>query len=209
MKNDIRINLSELHPLLRYYIPIIIKYANKEGIYIIVTEGFRTKKYQDELYAKGRTKPGDVVTNAKGSDYQSQHQWGIAFDIAIANPCHTWDAGYFKRVSDIAKKHCKYIGWGGDWTTPVDKPHFYINIWGSTPDILKRIYGTPSGFKKVWKAKVTGTKNGLSIWNKARTKRLVKKKPNGTTFQILKRGKMWTRVSYNGIYGYSLDKYLK
>lgn len=35
------------------------------------------------MYAQGRTKKGNIVTNAKGSDYSSQHQWGIAFDIAL------------------------------------------------------------------------------------------------------------------------------
>ena len=45
--------------------------------------GIRSKAEQDALYAQGRTKKGSIVTNAKGSDYSSQHQWGIAFDIAI------------------------------------------------------------------------------------------------------------------------------
>ena len=32
---------------------------------------------------RGRTKPGNIVTNAKGSSYRSQHQWGIAFDFYL------------------------------------------------------------------------------------------------------------------------------
>ncbi len=45
--------------------------TNEKGIYLIIMEGFRTKAYQDGLYAKGRIKPGKIVTNAKGSTKQS------------------------------------------------------------------------------------------------------------------------------------------
>lgn len=209
MKNDIRIDTEKLHPLLKYYLDIILKYANKEGIYLIITEGLRTAEYQDELYAKGRTKPGKIVTNAKGSDYQSQHQWGIAFDIAIANPGRTWDIDYMRKVANIAKKHCKYIGWGGDWTSPVDYPHFYINKWGCTTVLLKKQYGTPEKFFKTFVGTVSGTKRGLAIWNRTKTKRLTKKYANGTKFKILNSGKIWNHVCYKGVYGWSLKKYLK
>ena len=209
MVNDIRIDTSKLHPLLKHYLDIIIKYCNKEGIYLIVTEGLRTKIRQDELYAQGRTTPGNIVTNAKGSDYQSQHQWGIAFDIAIANKGHTWDTEYFKKVAEIAKQHCKYIGWGGDWTSPVDRPHFYLNKWGSTTALLKSQYKTPNVFFKTFKGKVTGTKEGLAIWNNAKKKRLTKKYPNGTTFQILSVGRKWDHVYYKGTYGWALKEHIK
>lgn len=209
MVNDIRIDTSKLHPLLKLYLETIIKYSNEQGIYLLITEGLRTADEQDKLYAKGRTAPGTIVTYAKGSDYQSQHQWGIAFDIAIANSGHTWDEAYFKKVADIAKEHCKYIGWGGDWTKPVDKPHFYLDKWGCTTYNLKLKYKNPETFMKTFKKKVTGTKKGLSIWNKRKTKRLTKKYPNGSTFKILSEGIIWDHVYYKGTYGWALKKYLK
>ena len=82
-KHSIRIDRKKLHPWLNYKLGLLLKECAKNGIYLIITEGFRTKAYQDSLYAKGRTKPGKIVTNAPGSAYSSQHQWGIAFDIAI------------------------------------------------------------------------------------------------------------------------------
>lgn len=70
-EHDIRIDRTKLHPLLDYRLETLLKKCAKKGIYLIITEGFRTKEYQDVLYAKGRTKPGKIVTNAKGSTYSS------------------------------------------------------------------------------------------------------------------------------------------
>ncbi|MEE0293756.1 MAG: M15 family metallopeptidase, partial [Eubacterium sp.] len=83
MGHDIRIDRSKLHPWLNYKLTLLLNQCEKKGIYLIITQGFRSKAEQDSLYAQGRTKPGNIVTNAKGNDYSSQHQWGIAFDIAI------------------------------------------------------------------------------------------------------------------------------
>lgn len=52
----------------------------KAGIHLIVTQGLRTIAEQDALYAQGRTKPGKIVTQAKGG--QSFHNFGVAFDVA-------------------------------------------------------------------------------------------------------------------------------
>ena len=41
----------------------------------------RTFAEQDVLYAQGRSKPGKVVTNAKGG--QSYHNYGLAIDIVL------------------------------------------------------------------------------------------------------------------------------
>jgi peptidoglycan L-alanyl-D-glutamate endopeptidase CwlK len=41
----------------------------------------RTFAEQDGLYAQGRSKPGAIVTNAKGG--QSYHNYGLAIDIVL------------------------------------------------------------------------------------------------------------------------------
>ena len=63
-EHDVRIDRTKLHPWLDYRLGILLKKCEKKGIYLIITEGFRSKEYQDSLYAKGRTKPGKIVTNA-------------------------------------------------------------------------------------------------------------------------------------------------
>ena len=41
---------------------------------MFVVEGVRTTKRQQEHYAKGRTKPGKIVTHADGVRKKSDHQ---------------------------------------------------------------------------------------------------------------------------------------
>jgi hypothetical protein len=49
------------------------------GMDALITDGFRTFAEQDVLFAKGRTKPGKIVTNARGGE--SNHNYGMACDL--------------------------------------------------------------------------------------------------------------------------------
>lgn len=215
-QHDVRIDRSLLHPRLDFLVEKLLEQCAKKGIYLIITEGFRTKAYQDTLYAKGRTAPGKVVTNAKGSTYSSQHMWGIAFDIAINDTKLLYDGGMLKKVAKIAKD--LGLGWGGDWTSIVDTPHFYLKKWGSTTSKLKQLYGTPEKFKKMWYKTTTYSKNGgLPFWknkkniNKTKYCRIPKGKKVGILLDtVIKVGsKEYQKVSYNGKYGYVNTSYLK
>ena len=192
----------------KYKMNALMKACEAEGIYLIITEGFRTKEYQDSLYAKGRTKPGSIVTNAKGSDYASQHQWGIAFDVAINDSKKLYDVNLLCRVGAIAKGRKIGLGWGGDWTSPVDRPHFYLKSWGSTPFGLKQKYKTPEAFAKTWTATVSRT-GGLYIRGKKPHKQKIKKLAYGTKIQVFWKHKTWTRMKYGDTVGYMMSKYLK
>ena len=205
--NDIRIDRNKLHPWLNYKLGLLLKKCNKKGIYLIITEGFRTVKYQDKLYAQGRTTKGIIVTNAKGKDYQSQHQWGIAFDVAINNKKLLYDIPTLKKVAKIGKK--LGLAWGGDWVRPVDMPHFYLPNWGDTTSKLKSEYGTPDKFRLYWTRTVKGTKRGLNIWNKTHTKVLFKKVPNGNEVNLMYVKGRYAKVEYLGVVGYMRVKYLK
>lgn len=213
-EHDIRIDRSKLHPWLDYKLSLLLKKCAKKGIYLIITEGFRTKEYQDALYAQGRTKPGKIVTGAKGSDYASQHQWGIAFDIAMNYDVDgdgkvsddTWNAKGFKTVARIAKS--VGLGWGGDWKGFVDTPHLYIKKWGSTTTKLKQQYGTPDKFKKTWK-KTVSRKKGLILWkNVFKTKKILRI-PYGDTVKVLYQKKWYAKVYIKGKVGYVSKKYIK
>ena len=212
-EHDVRINREKLHPWLDYKLGLLLKQCAKKGIYLIITEGFRTKEYQDALYAKGRTAPGKVVTNAKGSTYSSQHMWGIAFDIAINDSKLLYDSVMIKKVANIAKSKKVGLKWGGDWKSIVDTPHFYLGKWGSTTSKLKSTYGTPDKFKETWTKRVYGTKSGLNIWNNSLTKILKSKLKNGTKVEVMYNEKYpfgnYTKVRYGAIVGLMKTKYLK
>lgn len=141
---------TKLHPKLQKLITKHIKACEAQGLKIGIGECLRTTAEQDALYAQGRTKPGNKVTNAPGYSYSSMHQWGCAYDIYRNDGKNAFDNsdGFFDKVGQIGKK--LGLEWGGDWKSPVDKPHFQLPDWGSTPTRLKMLYGTPEKFMKTW-----------------------------------------------------------
>jgi peptidoglycan L-alanyl-D-glutamate endopeptidase CwlK len=96
----------------------------------------RTFAEQDALFAQGRSKPGKVVTNAKGG--QSYHNYGLAIDIVLildkdkngTFETASWDVksdfdgdkkADWMEVVQIFKRYG--FEWGGDWKF-LDLPHF-------------------------------------------------------------------------------------
>lgn len=143
-------DITLCHPELQEKAEKLVSACKGYGLLIGIGECYRTVEEQDKLYAQGRTAPGSIVTNAKGSSYSSHHQWGTAFDIYRNDGTGAYNDsdGFFSKVGAIGVK----IGleWGGNWTSPVDKPHFQLPYWGSTTTMLKNLYGTPEEFKKTW-----------------------------------------------------------
>lgn len=77
--------IKTLHPKIREEVLDAYMYINNrllgKGVRLRFSHTTRTNKEQDELYAKGRTKKGPKVTNAKGG--QSIHNYSLAFDIVL------------------------------------------------------------------------------------------------------------------------------
>ncbi len=151
---------TDLHPKAQKLGLLLIRECAKQGISILIGECVRTIAEQDAVYAKGRTVAGDIVTNCRGVNYSSMHQWRIAFDIYlnmdIDGDGKTSDDAFndstllFEKIGKIGQS----IGleWGGAWTSIKDRPHFQLPDWGSTPSKLKKLYGTPEKFMATWKA---------------------------------------------------------
>ena len=74
-------DVTQLHPELQKKLKELVKLCEKNKLKIGISECLRSAAEQDALYAQGRTKPGKIVTNARGSNYSSMHQWGVAFDF--------------------------------------------------------------------------------------------------------------------------------
>ena len=153
-------DITQLHPKLQEKWKTLVKKCAEQGISIKYSECLRTVAEQDALYAKGRTdKSSGIVTNAKGSSYSSQHQWGIAVDFYLdmdidgdgqkADDAFNDSKNHFAKVGKIAKSIG--LGWGGDWISIKDTPHLYLPQWGSTTTKLKSQYQTPDKFFRTWK----------------------------------------------------------
>ena len=206
-------DVTQLHPRLQEKFKLLQKKCAQKGIKIKATECLRTAKEQDALYAKGRTAPGAKVTNAQGKDAKSMHQWGVAFDVVIdmdADKDGDVDIRdlYNVKLLNVVGKIGQSIGleWGGSWKSIVDKPHFQLPDWGSTPAKLKAKYGTPAKFIATWanetkatKASDKKTKTTKTIDSKAYNKTFtttanlkMRTSPdtsdNGNVIQILKKG---------------------
>jgi peptidoglycan LD-endopeptidase CwlK len=115
-------NLNLLKPKVKALALELQKKSKAIGIDIIFTSTLRTKVEQDNLYARGRTEPGKIVTNARGGE--SLHNYGVAFDVCpIIHGKAVWnDATLFNKVGKIGKEIG--LAWGGDFAKFPDKPHF-------------------------------------------------------------------------------------
>jgi peptidoglycan L-alanyl-D-glutamate endopeptidase CwlK len=113
MNDASRQRLSKVHPELAKRTTALIQALAKKGHTTEVVQGLRTFAEQDALYAKGRTKPGQIVTNAKGG--QSNHNFGLAVDLApfVAGKPQWNDKAGFIRIGAEAAKHG--LEWGGNW----------------------------------------------------------------------------------------------
>lgn len=99
------------------------------GCTYVLISGHRSWEEQDALYAIGRTKPGNRVTNAKGG--QSNHNFGIAGDFGVFQGKAYLDSSnpeLAARVHKACSLHAAGCGleWGGSWTTMADMPHYEI-----------------------------------------------------------------------------------
>lgn len=161
--------IDKLHPELQVCVNKFLEECKKQGLNVLITETLRTQAEQEALYAKGRTEPGNIVTNCKG--FESPHCWGVAFDFCRNVKCKEYDNkdGFFDKVGKIAKTifdNTEYdLYWGGDFRTFVDKPHVEMIKYlpNNSTKWLIDTYGTPEKFIKTWEAK---TMEEVSDWAK-------------------------------------------
>jgi peptidoglycan L-alanyl-D-glutamate endopeptidase CwlK len=116
-------NIDTLLPQVRPYAIALIQKAKLNGINIKIISGLRTYEEQDALFAKGRPDNGPPVTNAKGG--QSNHNFGIAFDIGIfEGGKYLGSSPKYKAVGVLATD--LGLEWGGNWKSIKDEPHFQL-----------------------------------------------------------------------------------
>ena len=131
-------SLSALNPYVASLAKKFIDVCNTNNLNVRVIVTFRSWDEQDVLYAQGRTKPGNIVTDAKGGE--SYHNWGLAFDCApVTNGLIDWNAmDKFIIMGSLGQQ--VGLEWGGNWITfkinLVDTPHYQYTFGLSTEQLL-------------------------------------------------------------------------
>ena len=166
------------------------------------------------------------------------HQWGVAVDVAIdMDTDKDGDVDirdlYNAKLLNVVGKIGQSIGleWGGSWKSIVDKPHFQLPDWGSTPTKLKARYGTPEKFIETWAKPTKDTKSSTNKTFKKtftttanlKMRALPDTSDSSNIIQVLKKGtkvtgtgkcmtvgtQKWLEVTSGGKIGYCSKKYLK
>lgn len=126
-------NLKGVHPDL---VKVMHEAIKDTPIDFTVTEGVRTVKRQQHLYAQGRNRPGMIVTYVDGVKKKSNHQlqadgYGYAVDIYpfINGKVEVCGANELEliawHIGKVAEKLGIPVEWGGNWKFK-DYPHFEL-----------------------------------------------------------------------------------
>lgn len=107
MSTDVSVpnrNVNLLYPPFNMLVQKALAACVAAGYKVSIFEAWRSPERQDYLYAQGRTRPGEIVTQAKA--WQSFHQYGVACDIAFLPAAGQWSwSGPWDAVADIFLKH--------------------------------------------------------------------------------------------------------
>ncbi|WP_309720830.1 M15 family metallopeptidase [Armatimonas sp.] len=135
-------NLATLRPKAQPHFRALLRalkaYALDKGLEAKIISANRTWAEQDALYAKGRTKPGPKVTNARGG--QSNHNYQIAVDIGLfKDGDYLEESSHYKKVGPLGE--ALGLEWGGRWKDFPDTPHYQIKT-GKRISVLRELVRT-------------------------------------------------------------------
>lgn len=133
---------QSLQPLARLFLQQANDFlkAKNPALDVRIIHTYRSEAYQNSLWAQGRTKAGNIVTNAKGG--QSAHNLDLpntptgdaaAFDVGVF-----LNGKYLTGATKAETAHYISIGaigkalglvWGGDFKSIKDYPHYELPNW--------------------------------------------------------------------------------
>jgi len=145
-------NIADLHPAIaRGCRELIRRMSEQQGFPVGVSSTYRDRAFQDHLFAQGRTRPGNIVTNARGGQSWHNHmspRLGLAFDIFLNIRGQEWsNPNFFATAGRIWVE----MGgeWGGNWLSFPDRPHFQYT-GGLSLASLQTGAGLPLEAKMKW-----------------------------------------------------------
>ena len=132
-------DVKELTPAAQKACRLFLKKCKESGLNIFLTETYRSQARQNQLYAQGRTEPGQIVTWTLNSRHTSRRAW----DIAVIGK-DLYDMTVIRQAGAIGQS--LGITWGGEWSTP-DYVHFEITEDWTAPEEVEEV--TQAEFNKM------------------------------------------------------------
>lgn len=131
--------LEALAPVMREKGQCVIDKMHKSGRPVKPYETYRSRLRQEDLYRRGRTVPGLIVTNVKDPS-TGFHFWGLAIDFV--HPTKLWNMprDYWWHLGQFAEQ-CGLVA-GAFWKRLPDQPHVNWAAWESAaqrPAWVKRL----------------------------------------------------------------------
>lgn len=120
-----------------------LRIAAADNLHAFIFEGWRSLARQKELFAQGRTAPGQIVTWAK--PWQSLHFYGVAVDLVFDGDDApgiqwSWEGSYadtkgddYGRLAKIMK--AEGLEWLGDKN--IERAHFQMSFGMSAADMAR------------------------------------------------------------------------
>lgn len=145
-------NVLHLHPTVRQAVIKVFVQLQAEGIPFRIFEAFRYPERQADLYAQGRTKPGNIVTYAK--PWSSYHQYGLAVDFVLfIDGKWSWEtqgnkAAWWKRLHQLGTQE-------GLMALQFELPH--LQLAGTSTNALQHEVYPPKG-DALWNDNLTAAK---------------------------------------------------
>ena len=118
---------------------------------VVLFEGLRSKERHAWLYAQGRTRPGQIVTNAP-TYLHSWHGYGLSADLVFLDESNRpyWPTAIaqWRKIDDVLDPFGLTLGI--DWTFK-DMPHCQPKNLKTSPSPLARQLVATGGIEAVWR----------------------------------------------------------
>lgn len=131
-------NIATMLPTAQAMARVVLHIARSRGWDVRVTSGTRTHAEQAVLYARGRTTPGNIVTNARPGS--SWHNYGAACDVSVFTNGHyeARDLTIYKALGAAVLADVTWPEeWGGRWVSIKDWPHYQLTGGHSIAQVRK------------------------------------------------------------------------
>ena len=131
----------------------IVRLAQMLAFDLEITQGLRTWTEQGDLYAQGRTQPGNIVTHAPAG--YSWHNYGLAVDLVpedVSAGQPDWNLSHPAWARMVSVAESLGLVSGAEWHgAELDSPHVQLTgRFPVTPDDEVRQLFRDGGTEAVW-----------------------------------------------------------